>query len=229
MSRRLACVLVALACLATPLRAQEPLPEPQDELGIWLMYFGKNRIADRSSIHTELQLRYWELFENYNQFLLRLGYNFDIDPDNMASMGYTFVGTSPFEDAGVAFDEHALWQQYMQRATLGRVDFEHRFRVEERWLLKEGATEFLIRLRYRLHLNIALGRPATSPFFFSFYDELMVNLQGNAFDQNRLYGAFAYALDDSGSSVQFGYLLNTFSGENRSRLQVSFFFNPDLR
>ena len=233
MTKRLAGALLAVAVagfgLSTPLLAQEEVREPKDELGIWLMYFGRNRVADRSSIHSELQLRYWELFQNYNQLLVRVGYNFDIDPKNMASAGYTFIYTSPFEDSGVTTDEHQLWQQYLQRSSLGRVDFEHRFRLEERWILGDATTDFLMRIRYRIHLNVALGRPATSPFFLSFYDEVMLNLHGGAFDQNRLYGAFAYALDRSGSSVQLGYLLNTFSGENRSRLQVAFFFNPDLR
>ena len=228
MGRRLAGALLALACSPTLLQAQEQAPEAKDELGIWLMYFGKNRVADRSSIHTEVQLRYWELFQNYNQLLLRVGYNFDIDPKNMATAGYAFIDTSPFDSTGVATDEHRLWQQYIQRAKLGRVDFEHRFRVEERWILENGVTDFLMRLRYRILLNVALGRPATSPFFLSFYDEVMVNLQGDPFDQNRVYGALAYALDENGSSVQVGYLLNTFTGENRSRLQVAFFFNPDL-
>jgi hypothetical protein len=215
--------------LAGLLLAQEEDREPKDELGIWLMYFGRNRFSDRSSFHSELQLRQWELFQNYNQLLVRVGYNFDINPDNMATAGYTFVDTSPFDDTGLSTNEHQLWQQFLQRAKLGRVAFEHRFRVAERWILGNADTNFLVRLRYRLLVNVTLGRPATFPFFLSFYDEVMVNLQGDAFDQNRLYGAFAYALDDRGSSVQVGYMLNTFSGENRNRLQVAFFFNPDLR
>jgi hypothetical protein len=232
MNRRVVGLLLTLAGLSlcsSPLHAQEEDRDPKDELGIWLQYFGKNRFSDRSSFHSELQLRQWELFQNVNQFLVRVGYHFDIDPDNMASAGYTFVDTSPFDDSGLSTNEHQLWQQFLQRAKLGRVAFEHRFRVEERWILEAADTDFLMRLRYRILVNVALGRPATSPFFLSFYDEVMVNLEGDAFDQNRLYGAFAYALDDRGSSVQVGYMLNTFSGRHLHRLQVAFFFNPDLR
>jgi len=32
----------------------------ENELGSWHMYFGTNRIADKWSIHTEGQLRYFE-------------------------------------------------------------------------------------------------------------------------------------------------------------------------
>ena len=95
-------LLLALACSPIVLWGQEA----KDEWGIWFMYFGRNRIADKSSIHSELQLRYWELGQNYNQFLLRLGYNYDINSDNMASGGYAFIDTSPFLEGEGVRDEN---------------------------------------------------------------------------------------------------------------------------
>lgn len=215
---------LVVVCFANAADAQTA----SDELGIWLMYFGTNRVAERSSIHTEVQLRYWEMLQNYNQLLLRVGYNFHIDASNLATAGYAFVDTSPFDSTGASSDEHRLWQQFIQRAGLGSLAFEHRFRVEERWILADASTDFEMRFRYRVLVNVPLGG-AGSPFFVSTYDEIMVSLQADPFDQNRLYGALAYTLDEHGSSVQVGYLLNSFAGEHRSRLQVAVFFNPDLR
>lgn len=220
-------LLLALVCSPTVLWGQEA----KDEWGIWFMYFGQNRIADKSSIHTELQLRYWKLGQNYNQFLLRLGYNYDINSDNMASGGYAFIDTSPFleGDGEGETTENRLWQQYVQRAKLGRIDFKHRFRFEQRWINGDDGTEFSLRYRYRILVNVTLGRPSTSRFFLSFYDEILLELESDPFDQNRLYGALAYKFNDH-SNLQIGYLLNSFGmGDNRNRLQVAFFFNPDLR
>ncbi|WP_430905384.1 DUF2490 domain-containing protein, partial [Maribacter flavus] len=41
------------------------------------------------------------------------------------------------------------------------------------------------RARYRLQMTVAL----TDIFFYNFYDEIFINLQNEACDQNRLYAA----------------------------------------
>ncbi|MGD8375448.1 MAG: DUF2490 domain-containing protein [Acidobacteriota bacterium] len=203
--------------------------EAGDELGSWWMYFGQNRIGRRSSIHTEAQLRLWEVTSNFNQLLIRVGYNWDIDEKNMASGGYALIETEPFEGEGDA-TEHRLWQQYIQRAGLGRrVSFEHRFRLEERWIDGPERTDFRLRGRYRILVNVALGDPAASPYLLSFYDEVFLGIStGDPFEQNRLYGAFGYKVSKR-SQIQVGYLLNSFPEDTYGRLQFAWFFNPDLR
>lgn len=218
--------LVLAACFSFPNVSLAQTAE--DELGSWFMYFGQNRIGKRSSLHTEAQLRFWELGQDYNQLLLRVGYNWDINEKNMATGGYAFIETSPFEDNRAESREHRLWQQYIQRAQVGRVGFEHRFRLEERWIDSGLRNDFKMRFRYRILLNIAIANPETSKFLFSIYDEIFLGIEDDPFDQNRLYGAFGYKISKI-SMVQFGYLLNTFSDENLGRLQFAWVYNPDLR
>jgi hypothetical protein len=217
-------LLVATVLGAAPASAQTA----EDELGSWFMYFGQNRIGERSSIHTEAQIRFWETVGNYNQLLLRVGYNWDIDAKNMATGGYAFIDTEPFSDGGGS-DEHRLWQQYIQRSDVGRVDFEHRFRLEERWIKDGSGTDFEARVRYRILLAINLGdREAHARSYISLYDEIFVNLQGEHFGQNRLYGAYGYRVN-SRSRFEVGFLWNSFTDEDLGRLQFAYFFNPDLR
>ncbi|MGB5317401.1 DUF2490 domain-containing protein, partial [Eudoraea sp.] len=60
----------------------------QDDLGIWYMYFGMNKISERFSIHTEAQFRYYETSGNFNQLLLRTGLNYHISSEAIATIGY---------------------------------------------------------------------------------------------------------------------------------------------
>ena len=190
------------------------------------MYFGKNRMGERSSIHSEAQIRFWKLAHDYNQLVLRVGYNWEFSRDNMASGGYAFIDTDPFSN-GVEGEstEHRLWQQYIRRATAGRVDFEHRFRLEQRWIDRGGDIDFEGRIRYRILLSIDLAEPDRSRSYLALYDEIFINLQGEGFDQNRLYSAYGYRIDVR-SRLEVGLLWNAFSAENLWRLQLAYFYNP---
>ena len=70
--------------------------------------------------------------------------------------------------------------------------------------------------------------PLTDIFFLNLYDEIFINLQNEAFGQNRLYAAIGVNVTDN-LSMQFGYLKNHFRNTDFDRLQVGLFYNPDLR
>ena len=70
--------------------------------------------------------------------------------------------------------------------------------------------------------------PLTDIFFLNFYDEIFINLQNEAFGQNRLYGALGINITEN-LSIQAGYLKNHFTDTNFDRLQFGIMYNPDLR
>ena len=93
MKKIFTCLLLSIVWIGTAQRAGE------DETGIWYMYFGTNKIAERFSIHTEAQFRYFETSANFNQMLLRTGVNYHINPSAIATLGYGFIETDgTFED-----------------------------------------------------------------------------------------------------------------------------------
>ena len=208
----------------------------EDKLGSWHMYFGTNQIADKWSIHTEAQLRYYEQAKNFNQLLLRTGLNYHINPNAIATAGYAYIETDPtfFEAALVDLDgqasdkisENRIFEQFILKNKVWELLFEHRYRLEQRFItdsdLKTKSTQH--RARYRLQMMV----PLTDIFFLNFYDELFINLQNEAFDQNRLYAAVGLNVTNN-LSVQAGYLKNHFRTINYDRLQVAVFYNPDLR
>lgn len=209
----------------------------EDNFGAWYMYFGTNKVSDKLSIHSEAQFRYYETTSNFNQMLLRTGLNYHINPDAIATIGYGYIDTDPtfmemgLQDAsflGNEIIEHRIFEQFILKNKVWEFLFEHRYRLEQRFInnkdLGPGVKETQHRARYRLQVTL----PLTDTFFLNFYDEVFINLQDNAFGQNRLYGALGIHITDN-SSIQLGYLKNHFNNGNFDRIQVGVFFNPDLR
>ena len=199
----------------------------EDEWGAWYMYFGTNKISENLSIHTEAQFRFYETTGNFNQLLLRTGLNYHFKPNAIATLGYGYIGTDvtylefPNE---TDLKEHRIFQQFILKNKVGEFLFEHRYRLEQRFLDFGDATDTQHRARYRLQLTL----PLTDIFFLNFYDEVFLNLQDSVFGQNRLYAALGAHVTHN-SSVQIGYLKNHFSSINFDRLQIGITFNPDLR
>ena len=228
--------LLVLLATITYTNAQSEITG-EDDFGSWFMYFGTNKIADKWSIHTEAQFRYYEMASNFNQLLLRTGINYHINPDAIATLGYGFIDTDPtfreFDVLGgdVLFDnnsisEHRIFEQFILKNKVWEFKFEHRYRLEQRFVQNNatGISNTLHRARYRIQMTL----PLTDIFFLNFYDEIFINLQNDAFGQNRAYAALGVNVTED-LSMQVGYLKNHFSETNYDRLQIGVFYNTDLR
>lgn len=213
----------------------------ESEKGIWYMYFGMNKVAERLSVHTEAQFRYYETSSNFNQLLLRTGLNYHINKNAIATAGYAYIKTDPnFSDSRVIFgdilvddlrlNEHRIFEQFILTNKVWELAFEHRYRLEQRFITvgEENDPEFERSTKHRARYRLQVTLPLTNTFFLNFYDEIFINLQDNLFDQNRLYGALGVRITEN-SSMQFGYLRNQFSNAVFDRWQIGLFFNPDLR
>jgi len=201
----------------------------QDDLGIWLMYFGQNRVSDKVSIHTEIQHRNHQAFPgDLEQLLLRTGVNVHLAPHALVSGGYAYITNHEFESEQSAPEaiEHRIWQQLILTQNLGRVKFEHRYRVEQRWV--EG--DYRNRFRYRVMVFIPFNNPTIQPgtWFAGIYDEIFVNTEQTFFDRNRLYGAIGYQLNKT-TSFQTGILHQRVNSFGKWNLQFAVLFNPDFR
>ena len=199
----------------------------EDEWGAWYMYFGTNRITDKLSIHSEAQFRFYEVAGTFNQLLLRTGLNYHLTENAIATIGYGYINTDgtfadiPNEENS---DEHRIFEQFILKNEVGKVKFEHRYRLEQRFISTQFDDFTEHRARYRLQLTY----PINDKWFLNVYDEVFINLQEPIFGQNRLYGAIGYNVK-SNFSIQLGYLKNHFTGRNFDRLQLGVIFNTDFR
>jgi hypothetical protein len=118
------CILMLTFCI----NAQET---GEDQLGAWYMYFGTNKIADKLSVHSEAQFRYYETTSNFNQLLLRTGLNYHMNEDTFVTFGYAYIDTDPtFEDAsflGNQILEHRIFEQLILKNKLWEFLIEHRY------------------------------------------------------------------------------------------------------
>ncbi|WP_224484631.1 DUF2490 domain-containing protein [Robertkochia aurantiaca] len=215
--------LIAITCLSSTLFAQE---RGDENWGAWYMYFGTNKIAEKWSIHTEAQFRYYEVTTNFNQMLLRTGMNYHISDNAIATLGYAFIETDllfeEFQGEPNSL-ENRIFEQFILKNEVGNFAFEHRYRLEQRFLHLNEVNETQHRARYRLLLTY----PLDDQWFLSAYDEIFINLQDPIFNQNRLFAALGYKIKDN-LNVQLGYLKNHFSGIDFDRLQLAVFFNTDF-
>ena len=200
----------------------------QSDLGNWLMYFGQNRVSEKLSIHSEIQYRNHTIAPvNIEQLLLRTGLNYHFAKNAFATVGYGYIASHIFDSPQThpESEEHRIWQQLITTQLLGRVKFEHRYRIEQRWVNKD----YKNRLRYRLMVFVPLNKPKIEKgtVFLGVYDEIFLNTKQTFFDRNRLYGAIGYQLDKA-TGFQAGLLHQRVNDFGKWYLQFAVVFNPSF-
>jgi hypothetical protein len=218
----------------------------------WVMYFGNHRLSERWGIHTEYQWRRADMFNDWQQSLLRLGIDYYGKNNVQYTAGYGWIKTFQYGDQPVShdFDEHRIWEQLILKNKAGRVDFHHRYRLEQRFLenwVKDASGNYALdgylfrqRVRYRFMITMPLSRKemANNTLFLSAYDEPFLGfgkgIAKNILDQNRLYVALGWRFN-SNFNVQLGYLnqyvvkKDGIQAERNHTLQIGMTYNLDLR
>lgn len=215
--------VIVMALCSFSLCSQEVEP------GNWLMYFGSNKIADKWSIHSEVQYRNHTASPvNIEQLLLRAGLNYHVDKNTMLTAGYGNISSYDHdsEQKEAESTEHRIWQQLILKNSVSKFHFEHRYRAEQRWV----NSRYKNRLRYRVMVSIPFKGKTIEPrdLYLGLYDEIFVNTQQLFFDRNRLYGAVGYLANEK-VNVQAGVLYQTINSYSKWYLQFALIFNTDLR
>ncbi|GGX24402.1 DUF2490 domain-containing protein [Aquimarina muelleri] len=201
----------------------------QDETGNWLMYFGTNKINEKFSIHTEIQYRNHTIAPiNIDQLLLRTGLNYHFDKNAFATVGYAYISNHLYDSdrKSPEVEEHRIWQQFITTNNLWRLKFEHRYRIEERFI----ENEFNTRFRYRLMVFLPINKPKIEEgtLFLGVYDEIFINGKEELFDRNRLYGGLGYQFSEN-LNLQAGILYQRLRNTGKTFLQFGVVFNTDFR
>jgi hypothetical protein len=208
--------------------------DAEDELGNWLIYNGTVQFTDQWSLFTEAQLRLYEVTSDTQEVFVRFAGQYNIRPDVLVALGYTRVRTWPLEALPGQNDEtkeNRIFEQFSLKSRWARSVFDHRYRLEQRWVKQAGSTTTTNRFRYRLQITAPLNRTSMVPgaHFINFYDEIFINLgKPREFDQNRLYVAYGHQFTPT-SNLQVGALWQARTSEDFFRLQIFYTHNFDLR
>lgn len=213
-------LLFILLQLSTIGYSQNTRINDRNEIG-WYNYFGTFHLNKKVSLHTEYQWRRAEFISNWQQSLLRIGMNYQMNQKMQFRFGYAWAetfayGDFPINGFGKDFTEHRLYEMLTMNDKSAGIDFTHRFILEQRWLgkysnsslEKEDEYVFANRLRYMLRLQKSITNKQKSPYI-AIYDEVMIgfgkNVNENIFDQNRIGILLGYKFNST-LKVEAGYL-----------------------
>ena len=201
----------------------------KSDVGNWFIYFGNQKINPKWNWHNEVQYRNFNFIGDTNQLLVRTGIGYNLsENNNNVLLGYGFINTQryvPNSDSKTQTNEHRIYQQFITKQTFGRLNIQHRYRVEERFL----KDDFQMRFRYFLGINLPINKPKLekNAFYLAAYNEIFVNKSKPLFDRNRLYGALGYVIDNN-FKVEAGFMAQTLENTNRNQFQIVIFNNLPL-
>jgi hypothetical protein len=244
-------LVIFASTTATHLSAQAILArETSVQTHGWLNLFSTLRFSKEWSVHTEAQIRRSDFIASWQQLLLRAGINYHVSDNVTLTAGYCYVGTYPYGGQPIRSfrPEHRPWEQVNVRHFEGPFEFQHRFRLEQRFLgnfeatpnQPEGGSDYQNRVRYRCLITLPLEgeRVKAGTWFVNAYDELFINFGEtvgyNVFDQNRLGANIGYQFLPL-ANVQLGFMnqtiqkANGYQLESNNTLMVFLFYNFDFR
>ncbi|MFC7357631.1 DUF2490 domain-containing protein [Jejudonia soesokkakensis] len=208
----------------TILKAQDT---GEDQLGSWAILNGTHSLSDNAAIYTEFQYNTFEVLTNIDQFWAIGIFQHAIKNDITLGIGYGYFYTdSTFEDLEEEnnFSENRLLEEIAFKHSFGKIGLQHRYRLEHRFFQEKINKTVVNRFRYRLNLKY----PINSKWFIQAFDEIFINFNDDIFNQNRLFGAVGYVINDA-ISCQAGYMKIHLTGRNYDRLQFIVTINTDLQ
>ena len=182
------------------------------------------KINQKIGLTFDLQLIGVDNLTYLKNILVRAGFSYYINKQNSIAAGYSQNQTFSQNDAilfpgGETFKnllhEHQIWEQYIRTHKINSVFAIHRFRLEQRFIEKNGAeVVFAQRFRYFLRLIKPLNKKQETfkkGVFAALQNEVFINIQhkeelnGSLFDQNRVYFAAGYRFSPK-FDIDAGYL-----------------------
>jgi hypothetical protein len=232
---------VSVICLAQPAVVDQPIE--------WFAIASTSKLTKHINVYADVHIRYAKGFDPMqNQIRIAPEWVFS-KTISFAPIGFVYIQNFLYGDqpAKIVNNEHRLYQQVMVKHSLGKWAFNHRFRVEERFIQNhtkgtgedEGFTNQQTRIRYRALVTYAFNKPKVEAgaFFGSFYDEFFVSwgskVTYNSPDQNRLYLGVGYQFSKN-VSLQTGFLYqallktNGTLQENNMGVMTQFTYNFDF-
>jgi hypothetical protein len=186
---------------------------------LWLGYIGDHAFGDSLwGVHLEAQIRWADFGDEEQQYLIRPGINYTISPTVTVSAGYGYVKTYPYGDLPVdfEFDEHRIWEQLIWKKNFLGLEWQHRFRLEQRWIEEQDeagdTTNWRGENRFRYMLRTSIPLTADKKLYLAIWDEVFLNFGGNIaknhFDQNRAFIGLGRQLSDT-TRLEIGFMEQT--------------------
>ena len=216
---------------------------------IWYGYYNSLKFNENWTLNSEIQERQFYNPTSQHQLVFRSNLERKLIGDWKASVGMTLFlqnPNSPYSESNLTVPELRPDVGFNNKQKLRFLTINHRYKAEARFFhdiknqqLVGGYRFSNFRLRYQLGLDFPiLKKEEKEKIILKIKDEIMFNVGNkivkNTFDQNRIYVALNYKLNNS-YAVEVGYM-NWFQQQktgtdfyNRDILRLSIFHNIDLK
>lgn len=202
---------------------------------LWTRYNNQLTLNEKWSLHSEFENRLFLKPTQENLYVIRIQGRYKINDHLETGAGFAYFSVDtqvPEINPDYNTPEYRGQQDLTWKQNAGKITFNQRFQLEERFIhnaSKEellSGTTFSWRFRYRLQGDYTFWKKEKQLLKAIVSDEIMFNfgkkIIKNTFDQNRIYGAIHYGLN-SNLAFELGYL-NSF----QRRVNGIDYFNRDI-
>ena len=193
------------------------------QLGTWNVLHVRHQPGPRLTVFGEAQIRSLRFYDDFHYYEVKGGASWRLNDQISATMGGgrydTYMAGGNFRTPR-AQGEVRTWAEIGMKNSIGKVNFEHRYRAEQRFTTRG----FRHRFRYRLGSSMPIfrGKTGKSELFASVWDEVFGTNRAPYFERNRFFAGLILRRDrfawHAGWLRQFDYRLTDETG--RSFFQI---------
>jgi len=212
------CTALLLILVFNQARAQE---QKDSHSSSWNSFIPRVKIDNSFYTVSEFHFRRTNFLKDWEQFIIRPAIHFKKNETYDFAIGYSYIRNYTFSDFTVPINtnEHNIWQQVQLSHAQGKINFKHRFRLEERFIdkivsLPDGLYNidgniYNNRFRYRLTLTKPIIKiDKNKGISVKIFNELFINLEDGirpkSFNQNWFYVGLDYPIT-SKMALGMGY------------------------
>lgn len=202
---------------------------------LWSRYYNQLTLNDKWSLHSEFDNRLFLNPVTENLFVIRSQARYKLNPTVELGTGFAYFAVAtqdPENTSDFLTPEYRGQQDISWKNTIGKINLSQRFQVEERFIRNASKTELLDgstfnwRFRFRFQAEYEIWGKDNRFLKTIVHEEILLNagksILKNTFDQNRIYLAFQYGLNQN-IALELGYM-NSF----QQRASGIDYFNRDI-
>lgn len=199
-----------------------------ENFGSWNIFNARGNLFDNFGFMSEFQLRSLSFYNEFFYYEIKGGINYALNENFSFLLGTGFYHTFPPGGNFVTPSsqrELRTWIELTSKQYLDRFNFEHRYRIEQRFT----SNGYKNRYRYRLLLVVPLNNQKLedNTLFSAIFEEVFFTNLPPYFERNRIFGGLGYKFDFL--TFQLGYIYqydNKLKDPNgHSYFQASFVFD----
>jgi len=217
--------LILLACFILFSLNSKAQNTGEDKLGSWFMYNGSHKLSEKFALKTMAHFRYFELTNEFQQSIYRLGVNYKLNSKVNFTAGISYADAdTAYQSPSELLTEFRLYEDINVNYKLGDFKLRHRFRFEHRFIEKNTVKSTENWLRY----DINAAYPLSEKWNMYVFNEIFFNFKGDLISQNWTGAGFLYKLNNA---VKFkaGYFYQKLQNIGFNRLQLGIVLNTNHR